>query len=683
MAAAERDDTSVETYLNPVHARDFPDPFVLKFAGEYWAYCTGLWRGDGRAFGVMRSRDLVRWDELGGALESLPGENPCYWAPEVSYRNGKFLMYYSVGNEKLMQVRVAVASHPAGPFTDSGRRLTSEEFAIDPHVFVDRDNSRYLFYATDFLTHTHVGTGTVVDRLTDDFTPEGRPRPVTRARFDWQVYDPARAEKGGVRWHTVEGPFVLERKGLYYEMFSGGNWQNVSYGVSYAVSESVLRDDEWEQYADGARVLPILRTVPGKVVGPGHNSVVRGPDNRQLFCVYHRWAPEGRVLAIDPLEFVGERMTVLGPTTTPQPAPILPTFADYFDEPRAEGLGEGWECVGGRWSVRAGEARQESAEGEAKARCVVGARSFVAELSLRAHDDVNERGGAFGVCLDAGATGRLRCLISPDENQIALSRPEGDGWSTLRAMALPPDFNARACHLLRAEIDGRFARVTLDETVFDWRGETGEPAGEDCETSLSLFTRDASASFRGFALTRGFTDDFDDDAESRARGWEFDTGSVGGGEASAEFRGRQLVLSRGGSACRVAEVRAGESFELVVNLRLDSASADADDKDGAYNVAVGAAGASLELTGRAGEAQTLAVVCGGERRTLSLPEAFDPGSFQQFRLLREGNRLRVGLAAEVLCELAAGGDSESLFLSSGGGAVVVFDSVRWTAIKKP
>ena len=31
---------SETTYLNPVYGRDFPDPFILKHAGEYWAYCT-------------------------------------------------------------------------------------------------------------------------------------------------------------------------------------------------------------------------------------------------------------------------------------------------------------------------------------------------------------------------------------------------------------------------------------------------------------------------------------------------------------------------------------------------------------------------------------------------------------------------------------------------------------------
>src|SRR5688572_7870941 len=125
-----------ETYLNPVFNHNFPDPFALKYRGEYWAYCTGLW-DDGRCFGVARSRDLVHWQAVGGAMEPLPEPHPHYWAPEVTYDNGRFYLYYSVGDEVTMQIRVAVADHPAGPFVDSGRRLTSEPFAIDAHILID------------------------------------------------------------------------------------------------------------------------------------------------------------------------------------------------------------------------------------------------------------------------------------------------------------------------------------------------------------------------------------------------------------------------------------------------------------------------------------------------------------------------------------------------------------------
>jgi GH43 family beta-xylosidase len=696
MSAAERDAAHAETYLNPVHARDFPDPFVLKFAGEYFAYCTGFWR-DGRCFGVMRSRDLVRWEELAGALEPLPGGHPCYWAPEVSYRGGKFLMYYSVGNETLMHVRVAVASGPAGPFVDSGRRLTNEEFAIDPHVFTDRDGARYLFYATDFLDHTHVGTGTVVDRMTDDFTLGGRPRPVTRARYDWQVYDPARREKGGVRWHTVEGPFVLERKGRYYEMFSGGNWQNVSYGVSYATSDRVLRDDEWEQHADGEKVLPVLRTIPEKVVGPGHNSVVRAPDNRQLFCVYHRWAEQGRVLAIDRMEFVGDALKVLGPTTTPQPAPDAPWLADYFDEPRAESLGEGWECSprpashdSACWSVVGGEARRADAGGWAEARRVEAVGSFVAEVCLRALREGRGEGEGFGVRLLDGTTPLLDVRLSPSRRLAVVRRSKGaTGWETLRAVELPRDFDQRVFHQLRFEFDGSFARLTLDEAVFDWRGDVGA-AGEanDPRYRLALHAVDCPAAFKGFALTRGFADDFEDAAESRARGWTFESSAgqsrdvVGGA-----FEDRVLKLPPHVSARRMTDAPATGAHEMIVSLKVEGEAARAGRAE-LWSISPGAASASGEalsfrLRGGGGDACALACVRdGNDGQLLRLPRGFDPCAFQQFRFRRGSGRVRVTWGAEFVGEVEAPAADARVSVDAGAGVVVSVDQVRVTAIKE-
>src|SRR4051812_12549716 len=148
-----------KTYVNPVFNHSFPDPYILKFRGEYFAYCTGF-APDGRVFGVLTSGDLVNWTELPGAMLPLASDAPFYWAPEVTYYNGRFYLYYSVGNETLMEIRVAVSDRPAGDFEDSGTRLTTEDFAIDAHVFRDDDGRSFMFYATDFLEHTQIGTGT-------------------------------------------------------------------------------------------------------------------------------------------------------------------------------------------------------------------------------------------------------------------------------------------------------------------------------------------------------------------------------------------------------------------------------------------------------------------------------------------------------------------------------------------
>jgi GH43 family beta-xylosidase len=710
--------TGKATYLNPVYGRDFPDPFILKHGGEYWAYCTGLWR-DGRAFGVLHSPDLINWRELDGALAPLPGEYPCYWAPEVVYENGRFLMYYSVGNEKLMHVRVAVAAHPAGPFTDSGHGLTSAEFAIDPHVLIDEEGVRWLFYATDFLKHTHVGTGTVRERMLDPFTLAGDPRPVTRARYDWQVYDPARKEKGGVRWHTVEGPFVVRRKNLYYQMFSGGNWQNLTYGVSYAVSEQVAREDEWEQSADGERVLPILRTIPERIIGPGHNSVVRAPDNRQLFCVYHRWDGErGRVLAIDRLDWVGERMTVLGATDTPQPAPLAPTLQGFSGDRAGGDLGKAWTCEGGgRWSVRDGEARQASAATgmRAAAHCAAGASSFLLEVSLRAHaedgagDTAASAGdtsgavvapgigistgavvaaGGFGVALSKDGERALQFTIEPEANEARVSWLATGGARAETRFALPADFEPRALHLLRAEVDGNFATIFLDERVVRWQGTMNvAPDG------VALVTEGAAAAFKGFELTTGWEELFMRPERSLAeRGWQGD---------GAGWRLKDSLLrfddAEGGDPGVITRGLPLESYELVVNVRLEREhpgvqgcyglypAFGATDSDPLFTVERDANGDRWALVARSNfridslEQDSLENVSIME--SWPLPASFDPFVMQQFRFRKQQGRLAVGWEATPLGDIAITTEATGVGLYAHRAAVA-FDMVRVTASKQ-
>ncbi len=536
------------TFLNPVHPWPCADPFVLKHAGAYWCYCTGQ-RPDGGAFGILHSTDLVHWRDLGSALALLPGGHTCYWAPEVVYDNGRFYMYYSVGNETRMTMRVAVAEQPGGPFVDSGHALTTEEFAIDGHVFVDDDGARYLFYATDFLTHTHVGTGVVVDRMHDPFHLAGAPQPVTRARYDWQVYDPQRQEKGGVRWHTVEGPYVLKRKGCYYLMFSGGNWQNVTYGVGYATSDRVLPEGEWEQAADGHKVLPILRTLPeAGVIGPGHNSVVRGPDNQQLFCIYHRWSREvnDRVLAIDRMDWVGDRLLVLGPTHTSQPAPNAPALAGFGAGPA---LGQGWAVAGGAWQVTEDQARQTQTEGAAAARHAVPGTAFVLEVTV-ALKAGGASDSAYGVGLPTGAADGWQFALRPDRHAVTITQGQHE-----HVTRLPEGFDFAAGHLLRVEVDGERVRASLDDRLWRWEGRATPAA------NVALFTHNASAAFAGLALTVGWQDDFEQTAEPAEQGWEA-AGAAGAWQVTGGKLRQTQPQARGSLRVKGEALAA---YELVIN----------------------------------------------------------------------------------------------------------------------
>jgi arabinan endo-1,5-alpha-L-arabinosidase len=321
-----------KTYTNPVYAGSMPDPFVLRHQGVYYAFgTTGAGRkGDGRIFTLLRSTDLVDWRELGGALTPpTPDTDYQYWAPEVAFRGGTFFLYYSMGGkeEEKFELRVATSDRPQGPYRDAGVKLLDCEnnrFTIDPHPFRDTDGEWYLFYARNFLDTeggVHPGTALVVDKLVGMTRLAGECRTVLRARYPWTLYQAnRRMEVYGKTfdWHTIEGPSVRKHGGRYYCFYSGSNYQTENYGVDFAVADAVKGP-----YTGQGREARVLKGVPGRVRGPGHHSIVVGPDGKTDYIVYHAW-DEGmkvRQMCLDRLEWTAAGPRCAGPTFTPQPRP--------------------------------------------------------------------------------------------------------------------------------------------------------------------------------------------------------------------------------------------------------------------------------------------------------------------------------------------------------------------------
>jgi len=100
---------------------------------------------------------------------------------------------------------------------------------------------------------------------------------------------------------------------------SGNDWLH-DYDMGYATSASPLGPFVKD------RGNPILRDTKG-VTGPGGGSVVQGPHGG-WWLAYHAWTgglsyDTGGVrnLRIDPLAWMGDRITVRGPTTASEPLP--------------------------------------------------------------------------------------------------------------------------------------------------------------------------------------------------------------------------------------------------------------------------------------------------------------------------------------------------------------------------
>jgi beta-xylosidase len=311
----------MDSYRNPVHDGYFADPFVLRHDDRYVAVGTGSVVG-GLVFEVLVSEDLVTWHSVGGALEPLPPEaGTDYWAPEIAERDGTFYLFYSVGTGDVgHSIRVASSDTVTGPYRDLGADLTAaERFAIDPHPLLAEDGQWYLYFARDVLEGDRVGTMLAVARLDDTMTAlTGEVVDVLRPTADWQIYERGRQMYGEDRdWHTLEGPFVCYRDGRYWCFYSGGSWRQSSYAVSWAVSE-----DPMGPWLSPPGAEPLLRTVPDRVIGPGHNSITTTPGGTDVL-VYHAWDPEmtRRRLCIDPIVWTPDGPTVDGPSFEPRPVP--------------------------------------------------------------------------------------------------------------------------------------------------------------------------------------------------------------------------------------------------------------------------------------------------------------------------------------------------------------------------
>jgi arabinan endo-1,5-alpha-L-arabinosidase len=302
-------------YVNPVLARDFPDPAVLRMPdGWIYAYATQTPAPQGILnIQVARSRDLVRWEHLGDALPRKPAwasATQNFWAPHVIADGRRFIMYYSAepdgSKDKCLAVATAIA--PEGPFEDGGAPLLCGQGVehIDPMAFDDpRTGQRLLYW----------GSGRKplkVQPLAEDrtrFLPGSAPREI--------LFPDGRDYRS-----LIEGAWLVHRAGRYYLFYSGDRCcsQNPRYAVMVARA-----DDPLGPFED--RPEPILAPGPGWVA-PGHNSVI-ADDAGQDWIVYHAarpggdWAP--RLMLIDRIVWRDGWPRIEGdrPSSVPTPGPAF------------------------------------------------------------------------------------------------------------------------------------------------------------------------------------------------------------------------------------------------------------------------------------------------------------------------------------------------------------------------
>lgn len=283
-APSEEDETlDGPTYENPVLARDFPDPSVLRGPdGTYYAYATEtLVDGTFYNIQVATSDDLVDWTWEGDALPdgvSWAQENRSYWAPHVVHdaENDRYLMYFSAHHDQKdgKCLAVATAEDPLGPFWHDGDPLRcGDGFEhIDPMAFEDPESGTHYLYWGSY------GQPIRVRELADDrmhFKANTEATPVV---------SPTPGEPYG---DLIEGAWVIYREGTYYLFYSGDNCcgDNANYAAMVARADSPTGPFEPRGGTTGTTQNAIL-TANGTWNAPGHNAIIQDAGGTD-WMVYH------------------------------------------------------------------------------------------------------------------------------------------------------------------------------------------------------------------------------------------------------------------------------------------------------------------------------------------------------------------------------------------------------------
>ena len=271
------------------------DPQILLHNGTYYCYATGH-NPDG--FCVWVSDDLVSWSEpIPCFAAARYWGNADFWAPEVVFHGGRFVMHYSARSRELgsLRIGVAVSEHPTGPFVDvHGKPMLELGYAVIDVSVLRSPEGNFLYYSRDCSENTVGGMKTsqiYCVRLNDDLTEVcGEPVPISTPNEPYEL----RSAPMGVLWN--EGPFVMRVGERYVMNYSANCYATNDYAICLASADAPM--GPFEKAASN----PVL-SCDERLFGAGHNALFYGKDGA-LYTSFH--------IQTDPAHPSGDRRLVIG-----------------------------------------------------------------------------------------------------------------------------------------------------------------------------------------------------------------------------------------------------------------------------------------------------------------------------------------------------------------------------------
>ena len=324
------------TYTNPVINADYSDPDVCVGASGEDYYMTASSFQCVPGLPILHSKDLVNWEIIGYALQSLytgdrkkvahfstPRHGEGVWAPSIRYHDGQYYIYWGDPDFGVYMVKTRNGD-PAGEWEEPLCVIRGKGY-IDTTPLWDDDGRCYLVNGWANSRAKFASVLTVREMSADGTRPIGQPVIV----FDGN----------GTENHTCEGPKFYKRDGWYWILCPAG-------GVPTGFQLAMRSKSPYGPYEHKT----VLAQGKTNINGPHQGGWIHTRYGEDWFLHFQDKEAYGRVVHLNPVDWTsgwpvmgkkGEPVTTYKKPKSNAPSVVCnPAESDEFNSPM---VGKQWQ----------------------------------------------------------------------------------------------------------------------------------------------------------------------------------------------------------------------------------------------------------------------------------------------------------------------------------------------------